>query len=135
MRHHGSRPIRRTGSCRSAAANRLASCGLKVGQFRLWLVVLALGDERRDGEIARHVQRGAAHIEQAIDANVDLLRVWGGGIYEKEIFYDLCDQEGILVWQDMMFAGSLYPTNNLDFTNSVYKEIAQKSKVKVKFKV
>ena len=64
-------------------------------------------------------------IGMAKNANMNMLRVWGGGIYEKEIFYDLCDQKGILVWQDMMFAGSLYPTNNLDFNNSVYKEIAQ----------
>ncbi len=42
-----------------------------------------------------------------------------------DIFYDLCDEQGILVWQDMMFAGSLYPTNDTIFLNSVYKEIEQ----------
>ena len=61
----------------------------------------------------------------AKNANMNMLRVWGGGIYENDIFYDLCDQQGILVWQDMMFAGSLYPTDDTIFLNSVYKEIEQ----------
>ena len=62
------------------------------------------------------------------NANMNMLRVWGGGIYEKDVFYELCDQEGILVWQDMMFAGSLYPTNDTSFLNSIYKEVAQNIK-------
>lgn len=48
-------------------------------------------------------------IFDAVNANMNMLRVWGGGFYENDLFYDLCDQYGILVWQDFMFGCSLYP--------------------------
>jgi beta-mannosidase len=60
-------------------------------------------------------------IQSAKLANMNMLRVWGGGFYEKDIFYELCDQEGILVWQDFMFACSMYP-GNADFLDNVQKE-------------
>nr|KAF6501262.1 mannosidase beta [Molossus molossus] len=58
-----------------------------------------------------------------VDANMNTLRVWGGGIYERDEFYELCDELGIMVWQDFMFACALYPTNR-GFMSSVRTEVA-----------
>ena len=61
-------------------------------------------------------------IEDSATANMNVLRVWGGGQYEKDIFYDLCDELGILVWQDMMFSCSAYPADE-KFLGNVDSEI------------
>jgi len=56
-----------------------------------------------------------AHYEKKIDdlfsVEVNAIRVWGGGIYESDDFYDLCDEKGIIVWQDFLFACAAYPEN------------------------
>lgn len=66
-------------------------------------------------------------IDNTVAANMNMLRVWGGGFYEKDIFYDLCDENGILVWQDFMFACSMYPGDEY-FLESVKQEAIQNVK-------
>ena len=56
-------------------------------------------------------------IKMAKDANMNMLRIWGGGIYEDDYFYDLCDKYGINVWQDFMFAGAMVPGDKAFFDN------------------
>ena len=63
-------------------------------------------------------------IRDAARAHMNMLRVWGGGIYEKDAFYDYCDQYGILVWQDFMFACAMYPGGK-DFMKNVQAEAIQ----------
>ncbi|WP_086709295.1 glycoside hydrolase family 2 protein [Streptomyces antimycoticus] len=54
-------------------------------------------------------ERLERRVDQALGAHMNMLRVWGGGIYETDDFYDVCDERGVLVWQDFPFACAAYP--------------------------
>ncbi|OWR33100.1 beta-mannosidase [Saccharibacillus sp. O23] len=62
-------------------------------------------------------------IELSTEAGMNMLRVWAGGIYEKDVFYDECDRRGVLVWQDFAFANALFPDFNQDFMDNVRAEV------------
>jgi beta-mannosidase len=64
------------------------------------------------------------------NANINMLRVWGGGVYEDEIFYDLCDELGIMVWQDFMFACSMYPADSMFVANVIEEANEQTTRLR-----
>lgn len=61
-------------------------------------------------------------LRSCADSHMNMIRVWGGGIYEDDRFYNLCDEYGLLVWQDFMFACSTYPTFDPTFLDNVKQE-------------
>ncbi len=66
-----------------------------------------------------------ALIRDAAATHHNMLRVWGGGFYEDERFYDLCDRYGILVWQDCIFSCSVYPLDDPAFLDNVHAEVVE----------
>ncbi|MFN7225521.1 MAG: beta-mannosidase, partial [Paracoccaceae bacterium] len=72
------------------------------------------------GRISPDAVRGL--LQSAKDANMNMIRVWGGGRYEPDWFYDICDELGLMVWQDFMFACHLYPSTP-DFLAEVAAEV------------
>jgi beta-mannosidase len=72
-------------------------------------------------------ERTEALIQDCIEANYNTIRVWGGGIYPPDYFYELCDQYGLIVWQDFMFACAVYPADD-DFKKNIAQEVADNVK-------
>ena len=64
-------------------------------------------------------------IRSAAETHQNMLRVWGGGLYEEERFYDLCDRYGILVWQEFIFACNMYPLDDSEFLENVRVEAVE----------
>lgn len=98
------------------------SCGLLVNGIPVFLkganwVPLDIMTGRVSSEKYEH------YIELARRANYNCLRVWGGGIYEKEYFYQLCDRKGILIWQDLAFACADIPDDYPGFNEMVIPEV------------
>jgi beta-mannosidase len=76
------------------------------------------------GRITPGATRGL--LQSAVDANMNMLRVWGGGFYEPDWFYGLCDELGLMVWQDFMFSCNLYPADR-DFLAGVAQEVREQA--------
>jgi beta-mannosidase len=72
-------------------------------------------------------ERYRSLLSDAAAANMNMLRVWGGGQYEAELFYRLCDEMGLLIWQDFMFSCSTYPATDW-FLEEVEKEVSYQVK-------
>ena len=80
-----------------------------------WIPSDALPSSENEDKI-RHL------LESSVKAHMNMIRVWGGGQYESEFFYRLCDELGLMVWQDFMFSCSLYPADK-PFLDSVDREV------------
>uniref|UniRef100_A0A6G1SGI4 beta-mannosidase n=1 Tax=Aceria tosichella TaxID=561515 RepID=A0A6G1SGI4_9ACAR len=83
-----------------------------------WIPASVLPENSNDLEYIRYL------LQSAKDANMNMLRVWGGGIYESDEFYRMADELGIMIWHDFMFACALYPVDD-NFLASVRLEIEQ----------
>jgi beta-mannosidase len=81
---------------------------IKVNGLRLWIRGANwIPDDPFPTRVTK--DRYEQRIKDMIEVNINGIRVWGGGIYESEDFYNFCDKEGIVVWQDFLFACAAYP--------------------------
>jgi len=62
-------------------------------------------------------------VKLSADGNMNCIRIWGGGVYEQDLFYDLCDEMGVMITQDFMLSCGDYPEDDKDFMESFYKEV------------
>ena len=77
-----------------------------------------------DGFHSRDAQWVENTLDMVVDLNCNMIRCWGGNVYEDTPFYDRCDREGIMVWQDFSMAGVIYPQDD-EFVSKLRKEIKQ----------
>lgn len=91
---------------------------IRVNGLRLWIRGANwIPDDPFPTRVTR--ERYEQRIKDMLEVNINGIRVWGGGIYESEDFYNFCDQEGIVVWQDFLFACAAYPE-----TPEMFEEVA-----------
>ncbi len=76
-----------------------------------------------DASHSRDVEHTKKSVDMLADLNCNMIRCWGGNVYEGEEFYDLCDKYGILVWQDFSMGCSVYPQNDA-FAEKIKEEVA-----------
>ena len=77
-----------------------------------------------DGFHSRDAKWVESTLDMVVDLNCDMIRCWGGNVYEDTPFYDRCDREGIMIWQDFSMAGIIYP-QDAEFVSKVRNEIKQ----------
>ena len=63
-------------------------------------------------------------LQSAVDANMNMIRIWGGGRYEPDWFYDLCDELGLMIWHDLMFSCNLYSATD-EFLTEIEQEVKE----------
>jgi beta-mannosidase len=91
---------------------------IKVNGERLWIRGANwIPDDPFPTRVTK--ERYQQRIKDMLEVNINGIRVWGGGIYESEHFYNFCDEEGIVVWQDFLFACAAYPE-----TPEMFEEVA-----------
>lgn len=83
-----------------------------------WIPSSVFPELSADEKTLRHL------LKSAKEAHMNMLRVWGGGYYESDLFYQIADEYGIMIWQDFMFACGMYPTTD-SFLESVREEVRQ----------